>query len=308
MGALLHQLQHGADVFVVEALQVFRVEAAEFGDQVGLAAAAQILLVEPLGLFKVEAGAGFHYALQREGLHQFRQGEEFLLGARVPAEHGQQVDEGFRIVAVLAVAAGDFAVGRHPLQREDGESHLVAVPLAQLALSVGLEQQREVGEVRARVLPSEGFVEQVVQGEGGEPLLAADHVGHLHQVVVHDVGQVVGGKFVGLLPEHLIIQRAGVDGDMAADQVVHLHQPVRIDLEADGPVVGLHQAAHHLFGGERQGVLKREARLVVVGEGAFLGFGGGTQGGELFGAVEGIVREALGNQLFGIFPVDVAAL
>ena len=50
----------------------------------------------------------------------------------------------------------------------------------------------------AGALPAEGLVEQDVLGGGGDPLLGADDVGDLHEVVVDDVGEVVGGEAVGL--------------------------------------------------------------------------------------------------------------
>ena len=47
-------------------------------------------------------------------------------------------------------------------------------------------------------LPSEGFVQQVVFGGGGEVLAAPHHVGDMHQVVINDIGEVISGIAVGL--------------------------------------------------------------------------------------------------------------
>ena len=56
----------------------------------------------------------------------------------------------------------------------------------------------------ARQLPAEGAVEQNVLRRRGDPLLGADHVGDLHQVIVDDVGEMVGGEAVGL-HQHLVV-------------------------------------------------------------------------------------------------------
>ena len=115
-----------------------------------------------------------------------------------------------------------------------------------------------------------------MQGQGRQPLLAADDLGDLHQVVVHDVGEVVGREFVGPLPEDLVVQRGGVDLDVAADQVVHLHDAPFGHQEADGPVGALRQQALHLLFGEGQRVAQGPAGEVVVDEGLAAGFGLGA--------------------------------
>ena len=49
-----------------------------------------------------------------------------------------------------------------------------------------------MGEAGHSVGPSESAVEK--------PLLASDDVGDFHQVVIHDVSQMVCGQLVGALP------------------------------------------------------------------------------------------------------------
>ena len=46
--------------------------------------------------------------------------------------------------------------------------------------------------------PAQGAVQQQVLGGGDEPLGAPQHVADAHVVVVHHVGQVVGGEAVRL--------------------------------------------------------------------------------------------------------------
>ena len=153
-----------------------------------------------------------------------------MLGAGVPPEQQQHVHEGFRQVAGLAVAIAFSAGGRvGPAEWEDGESTLVAVSLGQFSVAGGLEDEGQVGKRRGR--PAEGAVEQLVQGGTGEPLLAADDVADVHQVVVHHVGEVVRGQAVGL-HQHLVVEDGGVDGDGAADGVCKGHGLARRHLEA----------------------------------------------------------------------------
>ena len=68
-------------------------------------------------------------------------------------------------------------------------------------------------------LPAEGLVQQVILGGGGQVLAAPDHMGDAHQVVVDDVGEVIGGQAVPL-QQHLVVQRAVVHGDVAENGVV----------------------------------------------------------------------------------------
>ena len=75
-------------------------------------------------------------------------------------------------------------------------------------------------------LPAEGLVQQVVFGGGGQVLAAPDHVGDVHQVVVDDVGEVVGGVAVGL-QQHLVLDLLVLDGDGAEHASSKVVEPVR---------------------------------------------------------------------------------
>ena len=68
-------------------------------------------------------------------------------------------------------------------------------------------------------VPAESLIEQVVLGGGGQVFAASDHMGDAHEVVVNDVGEVIGGQSVGL-NEHLIVQVGVVHGHIAIDGVV----------------------------------------------------------------------------------------
>ncbi len=157
-----------------------------------------VLVVKPFGFVQGEFGAGLADFVDGEQVDEFVHGHQFLVVAGIPAQQRQHVDDGFRQVTRFAVARRGLArFGIMPLQREYRESEAVAVALAQFAISVGFEQQRKVGELRC--LPAESFVEHHMKWCRGKPFLASDHMRDFHQMVVHNVGQVVSGHTVGFV-------------------------------------------------------------------------------------------------------------
>jgi len=85
-------------------------------------------------------------------------------------------------------------------------------------------------------LPAEGVVEEDVLGGGADPLLGADDVGDVHEVVVDDVGEMVGGEAVGL-HEDLVVDVVVVETDVAAELVFKFGEggvATLRDFEADG--------------------------------------------------------------------------
>ena len=48
-----------------------------------------------------------------------------------------------------------------------------------------------------RHLPAKILIQQLMLGRRIDPLLAADHVGDLHQMIVHHVGEMIGRQAVG---------------------------------------------------------------------------------------------------------------
>ena len=48
-----------------------------------------------------------------------------------------------------------------------------------------------------RHFPAKRFVEAHVQGGGAEPFDATGDVGNLHQVVIYDNGEMIGGQTIG---------------------------------------------------------------------------------------------------------------
>ena len=105
--------------------------------------------------------------------------------------------------------------------------------LAHFARTVGVEDDRQVH--KGRHVPPKRLVQQPMVGCGGQPLLSAQHIGDVHQVVIHDHSQVVDGHAVAL-QEHGVVQGGRVDRNAAPDQIVDL----------DGSGIG-HDKADRVF-------------------------------------------------------------
>ena len=124
------------------------------------------------------------------------------LGA--PAQQGDVVGDNL----------GQIALGHQALKAGG------AVALGELGHRAVLVLAHNQGQVDVGGnLPAEGFIQQVVLGGGGQVLAAPHHVGDVHQVVVDDVGEVVGGVAVRL-EEHLVLDLLVLNGDGAEHRVL----------------------------------------------------------------------------------------
>ena len=149
-------------------------------------------------------------------------------------------------------------------------------------------------------VPAERLVQKVVLGRAGQVLAAADHMGNAHQVVVHHVGEVVGGHPVAF-DQDLVVQLGIVHLDVAVDHIVKGGDPLGRDLLPDHIGFARRQPGGDLPGGQVAAV------AVIVGHLA----GGllfGVQGFHpLFGA-ETVVGFAGLDQLLGILFEKAHAL
>ena len=262
----------------------------------------KVLAVEPPALDIVELRAGFRALGEVELGNQLIHAHDFLIIAGIPAEEGEEVDDGLWEIAAFAITAADCAVGGVPFEGENGESELVAVAFREFAVAGGLEQEGKVGETRHGVGPTEGAIEQNVEGCGGQPLFTADHVGDFHEMVVDNVGQMVGGQLIGALVEHFVVENRGIDDHIAANEVVDVHIFAGFDLETHHILIAACNACFHFFGGERERVLHLSARggiILEIGD----AFSSGIQG---FGRVEGDVGFAFCEELIDIVLINVA--
>ena len=127
-------------------------------------------------------------------------------------------------------------------------------------------------------------------------------------MVIHDVGKVVGGKFICPFPKHLVVKRVGIDLYVPSDEVVHLHDPVFGHFEPDGPVCMRIQQRPPFAFRHGKGVTQGFSCDMIVYEGLFLRLHFRPFGCELLCCVERIVCEPLFYQVLGVFPVYTSAL
>ena len=152
----------------------------------------------------------------------------------------------------------------------------------------------------ARLLPAERLVEQDVLRRRRDPLFGADDIGDAHEVIVDDVGQVVGGEAVAF-EQDLVVDVGVVEGDVAAQFVAEGGAGLLRDLEPNGVGFAGGELGVDLLGGEIAGMAAVFGRLF----GGHLCF---ALGFELFGGLEGVVGGAVGEQDLGMPAVDVSAL
>ena len=125
-----------------------------------------------------------------------------------------------------------------------------------------------------------------------------------HQVVIDDIGEVVGGQVVGRLVQDLVVENRGVDGYIAADQVVDDHVFTRFDFEPHDILRAFGNESVNLF--FRQG--QRVAHL-QAGRGVVLEIGYIVPFGFQFGrSVECDIGFPGVEQLVDIFAVNLFAL
>ena len=190
-----------------------------------------------------------------------------------------------------------------PFEREDGESEAVTVSFREFPLAFRLQQERQVSEPRHGVLPSERLVEQHMQWRRGEPFLTTYDVCDFHEVVVNDIGEVVGGQFVGTLVQHLVVEDVAFDMHLSSDDVIDNDISSRFDFESHHILLSVFDECIHLLFRHGEGVAHREARVCVVLEvGSVL-----TSCVQLLWRVESDIRLAVVEQHLYVFLVYLPA-
>ena len=143
-------------------------------------------------------------------------------------------------------------------------------------------------------LPAKGLVQQIVLGGGAEVLAAPDHVGNAHQMVVHHVGEVVGGQAVPL-QQDLVVQGLILHGDVAEADVVEGSGALVGDPLADDVGLARRQIGPDLLRTQVPAGIVRPFKVA----GVLLGF-------RLF--AEAVIGRALFHQQLRVLAVQVAAL
>ena len=162
-------------------------------------------------------------------------------------------------------------------------------------------------EAGLQVRPTKGPVQQIMQRQRRQPLLATDHVRHLHQTVVHDIRQVVRRQRIGRLIEHLVVERRSVHLDMPPDQVVHFDDLVFGHLEANDPLVAPRDAGCDLLFRERERRRQFLADRIVVCESFAARLVLLAQGVQLLGSIKSVVGPSGLHELFRVFQVQLPA-
>ena len=109
-----------------------------------------------------------------------------------------------------------------------------------------------MSKLRHGILPSEGAVEEHVQRCRRQPLFAANNMSNLHEVIVHDIRQMIRRQFVSRLIKHLIVEDIRLYSNVATDEVVNDNFLSRFDEEAHHILFALREQFFHLFSGQRQ--------------------------------------------------------
>ena len=81
-------------------------------------------------------------------------------------------------------------------------------------------------EPRHSFFPAERLVKHVMQRQGWEPFLTANDFGDLHQMIIHDIGQMVCRQFIGSFPKNFIVKSVSINLYMPTNQVIHLNDGV----------------------------------------------------------------------------------
>ena len=80
-----------------------------------------------------------------------------------------------------------------------------------------------MGKLWHRILPSESFIKKNMQGCTGQPFFTANNVSDFHQMVVYNVGKVIGGQSVSAFVKHFIIKNIALDNDFTTNHIINMH-------------------------------------------------------------------------------------
>ena len=129
-------------------------------------------------------------------------------------------------------------------------------------------------------------------------------MGDLHQVVIDDVGKVIGRQFVGTLVEDLVVEDGGIDFHLTTDEVIHDDILAWFDEEAND--VGLAGSDELL------GLVETQAQRIThltTGRGIVLEVGSSLACSlKLLLVIKSIVGLAGIQEHLHIFLVDLATL
>ncbi len=196
---------------------------------------------------------------------------------------GDVIDQGFRQVAALA----EF------IDRGG------AVALGEL-VPVLAEHHRQVAEFGH--LPAEGVVHYSVKRRGGYPLLRPHDLGYSHEVVIDDIGEMIGREAVRFEEHRVGTNVLVLPLDRAEKLVVEDGRTLQGNFEAYDIALAFGEAAVDLFLGEIPAV-----PIVAL----VAGFRGRLRLAQLLEPLlvaEAIIGLVHGHELFGVFLIGGEAL
>ena len=143
-----------------------------------------------------------------------------------------------------------------------------------------------------------------MKGSTGQPFFTTDDVGDFHQMIIHDVGQVIGGQFIGTLVQHLVIENLTLYDDFPTDQVLNVNFLAWINLEADHILLSFADQGINFLLRQRQGVAHHATCTGIILE--ILDFI--ALGLQLLRGVESNVSLTGCQEFLYIFLIDITTL
>ena len=170
-----------------------------------------------------------------ESFHELLQGEYLTVIRRAPSEQRHKVDDRLRHESLL----DQVLIGRMP------------APLAQLFVIFICDQRTVYID---RDLPAERLVEAVIFRGGGQIFVASHHVGDPHEMIIHDICEIIGREPVRLNQDH-IIQLTVRNCDVSVDLIVEGSLAFVRYVQADDPRFPRRKICLYFFPAQAETVL-----------------------------------------------------
>ena len=274
-------LHHGSDlVEIIVSLQDFLHIGKRFLIECVRIHFLNIFSVHPAQLRDIEHCRRFADVVIVKRLHKFRKSIDLsvLLGA--PAQKSHEVHNSLRKESLLHQILVGGMTGT----------------LAQLLVLL-------VGDQRAvyihRNLPAESLINTVILRRGGKVFVSSYHMGDPHQMVVHNVGEVIGGVSVGFDQDqilHLLI----IDRDITVDHIMESGCSLCGHIETDHMGFPSRKTSLHFLPGKMQTALVINGNLLACHH--------ALHGLQFLRSAEAIVSVSLLDQLLRIFQIDAGSL
>ena len=135
-----------------------------------------------------------------------------------------------------------------------------------------------------------------------QPFLTTDYMRHLHQVVIHDICQVISRQLIGRLVQHLIIQHRRINNHFTTDDVVNVYFLIWFNLETNYILLTFcNQSIDFFLRKSKRVAHSHTSRSIVLEISHFL-----TLGIQFFRSIESNISLASLHQNIYILLVNVA--